>query len=108
MCQYSRRYLILEKILQGVKIDETTGCWLWQRSTSGNERGGGYPRMSLDGTTVAVHRVSWINQNGAIPPKKQLDHICRNRRCVNPEHLEMVTHKENCRRRDAAKSLLKD
>lgn len=78
-------------------------CHIWQGPDSGNGRGGGYPRMSLDGQTVAVHIVSFVNSNGFVPGKKQIDHICNNRMCVNKDHLEMVTHKENQKRRDARK-----
>ena len=62
--------------------------------------------MSLDGQTVAVHRVTWTNRHGYIPGRKTLDHVCRNRLCVNPdpEHTEMVTHKTNCLRRDKARA----
>lgn len=99
----SRRDRIAEKVFARVTIDQSTGCWIWTGPDSGKQgRGKGYPRMSLDGQTVAVHIVMWTNEHGFIPGKKQIDHGCRNRRCVNPEHLEMVTHKENMRRRDAA------
>lgn len=104
MHQLSRRTLILDKILQRVEVDEETGCWNWTGPTSGGGRGGGYPRMCLDGQTVAVHRVIFTHFYGFIPGKKQIDHTCRNRLCVNPEHLEIVTHKENQRRRDLAMS----
>lgn len=77
-------------------------CRLWQGSTSGSGRGGDYARMSLDGATVAVHIAAWVNENGLIPPRKQLDHLCRTRRCVNADHLELVTPRENARRRSAA------
>lgn len=100
----SRRERIRQKILNNVVIDPETGCHIWQGSTSGSGRGGGYPRMSLDGATVAVHRTSWSNENGMIPPRKQLDHIYRTRLCVNEEHLELVTHRENMKRRDAARA----
>ena len=82
---------------------EPSPCHIWQGSHSGSGRGGGYPRMSLDGQTVAVHIVSFVNKNGFVPGKKQIDHLCNNRMCVNEDHLEMVTHKENQRRRDARK-----
>lgn len=85
-----------------VDLGYETPCHIWQGSDSGSGRGGGYPRMSLDGQTVAVHRVMYVNTNGYVPSKKQIDHKCRNRMCVNPQHLEMVTHKENQRRRDHA------
>jgi len=74
-------------------------CILWTGPTSGKGRGGGYPRMSLDGGTVAVHRVVFVNFHGYIPPKKQIDHRCKNRLCLNHLHLEMVSAKLNCARR---------
>lgn len=81
-----------------------TPCLEWQGPTSGEKgRGAGYPRMSLMGQTVAVHRVVYVNSYGYVPGKKQIDHRCRNRLCVNKDHLEMVTHKENQKRRDRAK-----
>ena len=109
----SRRDRIRSKIMARITVDETTGCWLWTGPTSGeNGRGAGYPRMSLDGQTVAVHLVSWTNEHGFIPGKKQLDHVCRNRLCIRYDvdekgrtHLELVTPKKNAQRREAAKSV---
>lgn len=98
-----RRAVILGRILSGCVTDPESGCWIWQGSTSGDGRGGGDPRMKLDGATVAVHRAAWVNENGLIPPRKQLDHIFRRRLRCNPAHLEMVTHRENMRRRDMAR-----
>lgn len=95
-----RRKAIFEKIVARVKINSNTGCWEWQGPTSGSGRGGGYGRMSLDGQTVAVHIVMFTNFFGFIPGKKQIDHKCNNRICCNPDHLEMVTHKQNQKRRD--------
>ncbi len=98
-----RRYEVIMRVLSRVQITED-GCWEWQGPNSGsNGRGCGYPRMALDGQTVAVHRVVYTHFYGYIPGKKQIDHTCRNRCCVNPLHLEMVTHKENQKRRDLAK-----
>lgn len=78
----------------------STPCWEWQGADSGKSgRGAGYPRMSLDGATVAVHIAAWVNANGLIPPRKQLDHLCCNRICVRPDHLELVTAKRNAQRR---------
>ena len=107
----TRRDRIREKVMARVHVDEATGCWLWTGPTSGDSgRGKNYPRMSLDGQTVAVHIVMWTNEHGFVPGKKQLDHVCRNRLCVRPTtddagrtHLEMVTHKGNQRRRDRAR-----
>ena len=99
----NRRQRILHKVISNVTTT-FEGCWLWTGPDSGTGRGGGYPRMSLDGQTVAVHRVIYTEFYGYIPSKKQIDHVCRNRMCVNPEHLEMVTHKENQKRRAKAKA----
>ena len=76
-------------------------CHIWQGPTSGEGRGGGYGRMSLNGQTVAVHLVVYSHFYGYIPGKKQIDHLCNNRLCCNPQHLEMVTHKTNQKRRAA-------
>jgi hypothetical protein len=90
---------VIEKVLSRTKVNEETGCWEWQGPTSGDGRGGGYGRMCLDGQTVAVHIVSYVHFHGYIPGKKQVDHVCENRICCNPDHLEIVTHLENQRRR---------
>lgn len=76
-------------------------CWMWTGGTSGqNGRGANYPRMTLSGQTVAVHIVMYTNFFGYVPGKRQVDHKCRNRLCVNPSHLSLVSNKENARRRD--------
>lgn len=73
-------------------------CLEWQGPDSGDVgRGHSYPRFCLDGQTVAVHRCFWVCLNGYLPGKKQLDHLCKNRRCVI--HCEPVTHKENQKRK---------
>lgn len=109
-----RRERIRQKIMARVIIDPVTGCWLWQGPTSGKKapgaksRGHSYPRMTLDGATVAVHITMWVVEHGPIPPRKQIDHRCRQRNCVNPwpDHTEMVTPKQNAKRREAAKRQL--
>jgi hypothetical protein len=101
----NRRDRIKAKIAARVRIEDgplDTPCHIWTGPTSGDGRGGGYARMNLDGGTVAVHITAWVCEHGPIPPRKQLDHRCRRRLCVNEEHLEMVTHKKNQRRRDEA------
>lgn len=102
----SVRIETLEKIMSRTIVMPgplETPCRVWTGPTSGEEgRGCGYPRMSLFGQTVAVHRVVYTNVHGYVPGKKQIDHKCRNRLCVADDHLEMVTHRVNQRRRDAA------
>lgn len=103
----NRRERIHAKIYARIEVKDMgykTPCHLWTGPTSGTGRGGDYPRMNLDGQTVAVHLVNWTNEHGFIPGKKQLDHKCRVRRCVREDHLELVTHKENQKRRDQART----
>ena len=103
-----RREDIKNKILARC-VETEDGCLIWTGPTSGTSgRGAGYGRMSLDGGTVAVHIAMFVCERGPIPPKKQIDHKCRNRLCVRLEHLEMVTHKENQRRRDAARQQIEE
>lgn len=100
-----RRESIFAKIMERVKI-QIDGCWLWTGPDSGKTgRGKGYPRMNLDGATMAVHIVMWVLINGPVPPRKQIDHVCKRRMCVNPDHLEMVTHLKNQRLRDERRKL---
>lgn len=94
-----RRERLIDKIKSRVVVDRKSSCWIWQGPTSGNGRGGGYGRMYLDGQTVAVHKVMFCCAYGYIPGKLQVDHICENRLCCNPGHLELVTHIENQRRK---------
>lgn len=69
-------------------------CWIWKASTVG-----GYGRFQLSrGQYVSAHRLSYSMLVGEIPDGLDLDHLCRNRPCVNPDHLEPVTTRENCRR----------
>ncbi|MEL7513641.1 MAG: HNH endonuclease signature motif containing protein [Pseudomonadota bacterium] len=99
-----RREGLVRRVKLRCRIDAESGCWLWQGPTSGTGRGGFYPRMSLDGQTVAVHRVMAVHAFGYLHANRHVDHLCRNRLCVNPAHLEPITHKENCRRRDQARA----
>ncbi len=94
-----RRESIISKLMSRILICPETQCWIWQGPTSGNGRGGGYGRMCLDNQTVATHLVSYTHFYGYIPSKKQIDHICNNRLCCNPTHLELVTHLQNQKRR---------
>lgn len=96
---WTRRDQIMEKVRKNTEVCELTGCWNWRGGTSGTGRGGGYGRMNLDGHTVAVHIAVFTNCFGLVPGNKQIDHICENRLCCNPDHLDLVTHLENQRRK---------
>lgn len=98
----NRRKEIIDRIQQRCEVVDTglsQPCHLWTGPTSGNGRGGGYGRMSLNGHTVATHLVVFTHYYGYIPGNRQVDHICNNRLCCNPAHLELVSHKENQKRR---------
>jgi hypothetical protein len=56
---------------------------------------GGYGRLSDEGKDKYAHRVAWEAQRGPVPEGLELDHLCRNRACVNVDHLELVTHRVN-------------
>jgi hypothetical protein len=100
-----RRSEIVAKIEANIDIrlaGYKSPCWLWTASDSGSGRGGGYPRMKVSGQTCAAHKVSFTHFHGYIPGKKHIDHLCRNRLFVNPDHLELVTPKRNhIRQREA-------
>jgi hypothetical protein len=69
------------------------GCWEWL----GSRHGKGYGHFAVRGTTTRMkaHRYSYELFRGPIPEGMTLDHLCRNRSCVNPSHLEPVTNREN-------------
>ena len=77
-----------------ISHEALSGCWLW----TGSENFGGYGRFYLHNKKFAAHRTSYELFKGPIPGGLQLDHLCRVRCCVNPDHLEIVTGAENMRR----------
>lgn len=96
-----RRHEIYYRIVNNTIIDEK-GCWIWQGSKSGEGKGPGqgYGKISINGHMSRVHRVMYMIIYGYIPNKIKVDHTCNNRLCCNPKHLEAVTHRENCIRRN--------
>jgi hypothetical protein len=75
-----------------------TPCWQWMRAKT--PRGYGTISLRIDGTQMwmPAHRHYYELHKGPIPEGYQIDHLCRNHSCVNPEHLEAVTQAENMRR----------
>lgn len=75
-------------------VEVTDSCWLW----TGHVLRSGYAGFYTPGKVWKAHRWSYTQMCGPIPDGLQLDHLCRVRHCVNPEHLEPVTPRENVRR----------
>ena len=77
------------------RVGRGDGCWLWL----GNVSPEGYGRFTYKRRTIQAHRVAYQLANGHMPPSDgAIDHLCRNRQCVNPAHLEAVSRGENVRR----------
>ncbi len=94
---------IKEQLRKRIKVDPITGCWIWRKSRNR----GGYGQISIGGTMRKAHRVSYEAHVGPIPESLQVDHLChrpqecaggplcRHRRCINPEHLQVCTRRVN-------------
>lgn len=82
-------------------VDPVLGCWNWKGALTRD----GYARSTrgADGRQHNRYRIEFERAKGPIAAGMQLDHLCRNRRCINPAHLEPVTAGENSRRGVAAK-----
>lgn len=82
-------------------VDPETGCWNWQWAQS--PRGYGLKWVGRSG--MMAHRWMYLQVKGSIPDGLTLDHLCKNKLCVNPDHLEPVTTQENTRRHYASAPL---
>ena len=77
-----------------VKVEKTESCWIW----TGAHKNSGYGSFWAGDRSVLAHRYSWALEHGPVPEGLELDHLCRVRDCVRPDHLDPVDHAENSRR----------
>lgn len=95
-----------DRVMARVVVDEKTGCFNFTGA-----KAKGYGRVGVgsrsDGTRHLeyTHRVVWEHYNGPIPEGMQPDHLCRNRACCNPDHIEIVTPRENYLRGESAPAI---
>ena len=80
-----------ERFWPKVDKEHPSGCWVWTASLSDT----GYGNFRLVGANVQAHRWSYTELVGPIPNGLVIDHLCRNRSCVNPSHMEVVTRRVN-------------
>jgi len=84
---------VLHRCMDKVEIDDN-GCWRWWSTLDKK----GYGRVLMDGSCQPAHRVMFMALVGPIGAGLEIDHLCRVRNCVNPWHMEPVTHAENVMR----------
>lgn len=82
---------VAERFWDKVVPEPMSGCWLWIGARDAN----GYGQFYLNGRVIGAHRAVWFFHAGALPNSPAMDHKCRNHSCVNPGHLEPVTHRVN-------------
>lgn len=85
----------LERVSKKFEI-LSTGCWNWIGSKTRSHNG--YGQIKVKNRNMLAHRVTYVAFNGNVPSGLEIDHMCKNRTCVNPKHLESVTASENVRR----------
>ena len=87
---------LFENFYSKIKFNESNWCWDWL----GSLNSGGYGQFSFQNKTWKSHRMSYMLFKGVIPNDREIDHLCKNRKCCNPEHLRLVSASDNLRNRN--------
>ena len=88
--QYTGALPVADRLWDKVEVGHPLGCWEWTAY-----KDNGYGRINVDRVPVPSHRVAYELLVGPIPDGMHLDHLCRNPSCVNPDHLEPVSSRDN-------------
>lgn len=91
MTDWSDEVKARDSFLSKIKVD-ASGCWIWGGCIGKRD---GYARFTRPGLSRLAHRAGYQIFRGGIPAGMVLDHVCRVRSCVNPDHLRVVTNREN-------------
>ena len=83
--------ITIQRFQSKIEVDILSGCWLW----NGYVEQAGYGRLNVDDYPHYIHRLAYEHWKGQIPKGFCIDHLCRNKSCCNPNHLEVVTYQEN-------------
>lgn len=93
----------MKRLMSKIIISET-GCW----NFTGYLNSKGYGKFSLNGKVLLAHTASFMIHGGIRADGYSIDHLCKNRKCVNPKHLELVLHKTNLERGNTLSSINKN
>jgi hypothetical protein len=80
-----------ERIERASRVNDATGCREWVQHLTPN----GYGQLNIRGRNRLAHALAWETARGPVPSGLVLDHLCRNKKCCNVDHLEPVTDREN-------------
>lgn len=89
---------LVRRFWSKVAAGDGRSCWTWTAALNDS----GYGVFNLSGRMVRAHRIAYEFSYGPIPDGMQVDHVCRNRQCVNPAHLRIATNKQNGENRSGA------
>lgn len=87
---------LMDKLMEKIEVDPSSGCWIWKGALNNNGYGILYIKLP-DGRRAPrlAHRLMYAERIGPLTDGLVLDHLCRVRNCANPEHLEQTTHRIN-------------